>query len=491
MAIYQEHFLDNRKGWPESDKPGAVMAVPDDGYTYEVNTVGGTNQWRVTAPGRPPMPTDYTLSLVIEQLVNPEIATYGLMFNRLDEDNMGQLFISTSGWVRVDAVVGGETVTLLDWQACPQLRTGERAVNQLSVGCSPNTVVVQVNGEHVATLPWVGPQRGESFGLMFGGDLILRVHSLVANDRLITSPETDEAERPADTLEGVLADLDALIGMAEIKSEVRTLMNLLAIQQRRTAAGRADLQLSNHVVLVGPPGTGKTTIARMLGRIYFHLGLLSKGHVVETHRAGLVGQYIGQTALKVRERLDEARGGILFIDEAYGLKPSGGDSKDFGQEAIDTLLKEMEDNRGDLAVVIAGYTSEMDRFLDANPGVKSRFNRYFSFRDFEPQELMGVFSLLCQRADYSLTEEATASATQHLTEAHRYRTSSFGNGRYARNLMEKAAERQANRLASLDAVSDEALDVLEAADIPSELLRGETDPPPIVSDDDLDFPVYL
>lgn len=491
MAIYQEHFLDNRRGWPEQQTVDGSFVVPDGGYAYEISTLTGSRQWRVTAPGRPTMPSTYTLNAVFEKLVGPDVECFGLLFNRTDQNNMGRLIVTGSGWMKVDSLEEGVSVPLVDWVKCDALRTGERVVNQLAVGCSPEAVAININEKFVASVPWTAKQRGESFGLVIGAELKLRVHSLVANDRLIGDPKTLEEVSLVGTLNDVLTDLDALIGMAEIKAEVRTLMNLLVIQQRRAEAGRADLELSNHVVLVGPPGSGKTTIARMIGRIYYHLGLLSKGHVVETHRAGLVGQYIGQTAIKVRERIEEARGGILFIDEAYGLKPAGGNSNDFGQEAIDTLLKEMEDNREDFAVVIAGYTSEMDRFLESNPGVKSRFNRYFAFQDFEPEELLGVFELACTRADYALTIEAREAAGRHFTQAHRHRTESFGNGRYARNLMEKAIERQANRLANLDDVSEDLLDVLEADDIPTKLLQGETNPPLITGSDNSDYPRYL
>lgn len=490
MAIYQEHFLDNRNGWPESESEEGSFTVPEGGYAYVINTLTGKSQWRITAAGRPPMPSEYTLHAVIEKVSGPDLESYGLIFNRTDKSNMGRLIITSAGWMKLDSIEDDVAVPLIDWQKVDALRTGERVVNQLAVGCSATDVVVELNGERVATTAWTAKKRGESFGLLVGNELELRVHSITANDRFI-GEDVKVANNSVGTLDDVMTDLHALVGMTEIKDEVQTLMNLLTIQQRRAATGRADLQLSNHVVLVGPPGTGKTTIARMIGRIYYHLGLLSKGHVVETHRAGLVGQYVGQTAIKVRERVEEARGGILFIDEAYGLKPAGGTSNDFGQEAIDALLKEMEDNRGDLAVVIAGYTSEMDRFLDSNPGVKSRFNRYYSFRDFEPDELLGVFELACARAEYVLTDSARSRAADHFTQAHKHRTAAFGNGRYSRNVMEKAIERQANRLAGLEDVTDEMLDVLEADDIPSELLRGETNPPAITETINNDYPDYL
>ncbi len=490
MAIYQEHFLDNRKGWPERDMDDGVFQLPEGGYTYQIRTPVG-RQWRIPVPNQPPMPSKYTIHTVIEKRSGPEAESFGVIFNRSDKKNLGRVLLTSAGWMKIDLVTDDKVTAIVDWKRSDAIRTGERVVNEISVGCSPDLIVVSINGQHVASTPWVGEQRGETFGLLVGAELELRIHSVTANDRFIGDELVEPIDPDMGTLDSVLADLDALVGMQEIKDEVRTLMNLLTIQRRRTEAGRSGLTLSKHIALVGPPGTGKTTIARMIGRIYFHLGLLSKGHVVETHRAGLVGQYVGHTAAMVAERIEEARGGILFIDEAYGLKPANASGNDFGQEAIDALLKEMEDNRDDLAVIIAGYSSEMYRFLDSNPGVKSRFNRYYEFRDFGPAELLGVFEAACVRSEYVLSVEARARVAEHLASAYEHRTAAFGNGRYARNLMEKAVERQANRLASLASVPDELLDLLEADDIPAELLRGETNPPASSEPLNTDYPKYL
>ncbi len=279
-------------------------------------------------------------------------------------------------------------------------------------------------------------------------------------------PGLEESE-PEETLEDVLAELDELVGMYDIKNEVKTLINYLKIQQERSSRGMAGAPVSLHSVFYGPPGTGKTTVARLMSRILKQLGFLKKGHLVETDRAGLVGSYIGQTAQKVDEKVKEARDGILFIDEAYALKPEES-KQDFGQEAIDTLLKRMEDERDRLVVIVAGYTDEMQRFIESNPGLKSRFNRYFYFDHVPPEDLLKIFQIFSKKAHYKLTPEAEAKLLKLFAQLYKQRDRAFGNGRLARNLFEKIIERQANRLAaaSEDALSDDAIAELTSADIP-------------------------
>ncbi|HEV2891081.1 MAG TPA: AAA family ATPase [Frankiaceae bacterium] len=246
-------------------------------------------------------------------------------------------------------------------------------------------------------------------------------------------------------LKKALKELDDLVGLAVVKQQVKELTALVRVQKMRRAAKLPVAVMSHHLVFRGNPGTGKTTVARLIGRIYAALEVVPEGHVVETDRAGLVAEYVGQTAIKTSEAFAKARGGILFIDEAYTLARDAGSSSGFGQEAIDTLVKLMEDHRDDTIVIAAGYPVEMDEFIEANPGLRSRMPRTVDFPDYTDAELLDIFTGMCRAAGYT----ATASAKKRLVEllATSIRDRSFGNARAVRTLFERAVQQQAMRLA--------------------------------------------
>lgn len=248
-----------------------------------------------------------------------------------------------------------------------------------------------------------------------------------------------------DTLEKVLEELNSLIGLEGVKNNITELINLLKVQKIRYQSGLENIDTSLHSVFLGPPGTGKTTVARLIGRIYKHLGYLEQGHVVETDRAGMVAGYVGQTALKVDELVKASLNGVLFVDEAYALNPAGAD-KDFGSEAVDTLLKRMEDYRKNLGVIVAGYTEPMKGFIESNPGLRSRFNRYFMFEHFTPTQLMLIFERNAQKAEFSITPEAKTILEQTFQLLYHNKDEGFGNARVIRNIFEQCVLNQANRM---------------------------------------------
>ncbi|HWW76096.1 MAG TPA: AAA family ATPase [Pyrinomonadaceae bacterium] len=276
----------------------------------------------------------------------------------------------------------------------------------------------------------------------------------------------EEELPPPRPLEELLAELDALVGLERVKADVRQLINFLKVQKLREEQGLKSLPASRHLVFYGNPGTGKTTVARLVSQIYRTLGVLRRGHLVETDRAGLVAGYVGQTAMKVRDVTRNALGGVLFIDEAYTL--SSGGANDFGQEAVETLLKMMEDHRDDLVVIVAGYTGKMRDFLDSNPGLRSRFNKHVHFDDYGVEQLVHIFKSFCKKADFKLAEGAETQLTSVFNVLTAARDETFGNARAARNLFEATLSKQANRLVSLPRVDREILSTIEPADIPGQ-----------------------
>ena len=266
----------------------------------------------------------------------------------------------------------------------------------------------------------------------------------------------EEAAPEPEKLEDVLAELDALCGLDKVKEDVKSLINLVKVRKLREEAGLPVPPMSLHMVFLGNPGTGKTTVARLLARIYHSLGVLSEGQLVEVDRSGLVAGFVGQTALKTQEVIAKALGGVLFIDEAYALTNQDSPN-DFGQEAVEVILKGMEDNRKDLIVIVAGYTDLMTDFIHSNPGLESRFNKYFHFEDYNGEQLAEIFRSQCKRNGYTLDAETDKAAAEAFQLMYEQRDENFGNARDVRNIFETAVARQANRVAVLDNPTKEDL----------------------------------
>ncbi len=476
MLLIEEHFTSNHHGWRDVRETDCTAGVIDGSYTFD-HRRGGAQFWLSWIGVGVIDRATFRLHATIERVSGAKGSAFGIVWGVRDTDNFLEFVVREDGCARVARNEDGSIRSLIDWKPAESAHRGE-GITLLEVRrARGEPVEFLINRVPFATIDAkeIASEHAAT-GIAVHGRVHVRAHAIVAADDTSETPTRAAKETEAsyvqhtppddDSLTRVTDDLARLVGLEPIKRQVVRLTHLLQVQQERRRRGLANAPTTLHLVLSGPPGTGKTTLARLLGRIWRQVGVLKKGHVVETDRAGLVGGYLGQTALKVDHAVKAALDGVLFIDEAYSLVPENLTYHDYGVEAVHTLLKRMEDHRDRFAVVIAGYSREMDRFLAANPGVRSRFGRSFAFPHFTPDELVSILGLYAREAGYSLEPGADGEFKSLFEHAYARRDPAFGNARFVRNLLEKTLEQHALRVGPRVAeLNDEELSRLSADDV--------------------------
>jgi SpoVK/Ycf46/Vps4 family AAA+-type ATPase len=485
MLIFEEHFQDNCRNWVTRDDIDCSLEIKSSHYSFDHKRAGDDTYWLSwNSTEFFYSLSNFQIHLVLEKVAGVDGYGYGLTWGLLDSNNFFEFIISGNGLYRIAQSKNGTFEYYTNWKRSTSIQLGN-AVNLLEIRRTEDFVEFYINSTLVETLPTsaVMDVLGKGFGFVIHDKINIKIHSLmitaleietqvddIEKDFKDAKPETKAAfvehEAPShDTLEQIIADLNSLVGHERTKQQLFSLANFLKVQTERKLRGLKTVDTSLHLMLYGPPGTGKTTIARLIGRLYKQLGFLQRGHVIETDRAGIIGGYIGQTAIRVESAVQQALDGVLFIDEAHALVPED-TPNDFGKEALQVLIKRMEDKRTRLAVVVAGYPSEMEKFIESNPGLKSRINRLFYIDHYIPNELLAIFKKFCIENGYSIDLSACIILQRAFEFAYEKRTKNFGNGRLVRTIFERSIEQQANRIVKeLEQLDNTEISLIKGEDL--------------------------
>lgn len=466
MMIIDEQFLDNSREWPVHDSDSLSSRIGPEFYSIEHRPVERLNQVAASAERFDFDRLEFRVQALLERETGDDFASYGIAWGLEDDVDYLEFLVSALGSFSINRVRRGRLEPFVAWTSSATVRSGN-ALNLLEIRRLSDEVYFFINSELVQVLPASTVMQDlpdNFFGFALRGHVKVRAHFLSiqsleapckrneyqSKDKKLESSGIEHPVPIVDSIEKIMAELNALTGLENVKRTFATVRNAGQVRKSRLKHRLTCPDRSLHIAFCGSPGTGKTTVARLMGRLYRSVGLLETGHVLEVDQAGLFGGYLGQTAHRTNHAVEQSLGGVLFIDEAHVLANSS-----YGEEALNVLVKRMEDHRSELAVVFAGYRHEMTEMLRSNPGLRSRIGRVIDFSDYTARELLSVFESLCHQYDYVLEAAARDLLLVLFEVAVDMAGRGFGNARFARSVFDRVLEFQANRLVSIQVTIDD------------------------------------